>query len=238
MAWRGGRGGYRRNYDGDGKVVFVYGYPTGIDAQQLNSALTEPLGINIVRNDFKPQKLMAFVHCATPQDAQALISHWNKKPILGGDKPMQCRLKGQSSGGGIYNRNDNPMGNAAYNNHSVILPPETDFWQAKKGGRSYEPKISDNEGHDELGYAKQVMHISGLDENISYNEMLNTMAPFGPIHLLIAKGQGQFTLRFCYDLSNDYLSRTYDEEQGQLLRSRESPMDMKIELVEDLNNWI
>lgn len=87
-----------------------------------------------------PDRLMAFVHCHSLQDARAIIEHWNKKPICGGDKPLQVRFKNAPGGGG-------PSG-VTSGQDNCILPPEF------RKGKPIEPKPSENEGHDATGYSQ------------------------------------------------------------------------------------
>lgn len=249
MSYYGGGGGgynnrYNNNRDGGGfnsnmnrrfgmknqqnnsKVVYIYGFPR-VDERTFRQELLGPLGVNVMRLDFMPDRLMAFAHCHTQQDARAIIEHWNKRPICGGDKPLQVRFKNAPGGGG-------PNSGINNNGDSCILPPEY------RKGKPVEPKPSENEGHDELGYAKAVMHMRFIDPAIGYNEALNVVSHFGPVHLLIAKGKGEFTCRYCFDLSNDYAKRHIEDmgDDSMLVKMDQVPQGIDLDFEENLELWI
>lgn len=212
------------NRQNNSKVVYIYGFPR-VDERTFRQELLSPLSIQVMRLDFMPDRLMAFVHCHSLQDARAIIEHWNKKPICGGDKPLQVRFKNAPGGGG-------PSGVAGGDN--CILTPEF------RKGKPVEPKPSDNEGHDETGYAKSVMHIRFVDVGITYNEALNVCSHFGPVHLLVAKGKGEFTCRFCFDLSNDYAKRHIEDmgDDSMLVKMEQIPQGIDIDFEENSELWI
>lgn len=214
------------NRQNNSKVVYIYGFPR-VDERTFRQELLAPLAIQVMRLDFMPDRLMAFVHCHSLQDARAIIEHWNKKPICGGDKPLQVRFKNAPGG------SSGPSGGMSGGDSCIITP---EF----RKGKPVEPKPSENEGHNETGYAKSVMHIRFVDAGISYNEALNVVSHFGPVHLLVAKGKGEFTCRFCFDLSNDYAKRHIEDmgDDSMLVKMEQIPQGVDIDFEENAELWI
>ena len=57
------------NRQNNSKVVYIYGFPR-VDERTFRQELLAPLAIQIMRLDFMPDRLMAFVHCHSLQDAR------------------------------------------------------------------------------------------------------------------------------------------------------------------------
>jgi len=253
MYGRGGGGGMPFN---ERKVVYVFGFPPQMDESTFISSITAPLGsIQIDKVNYNQAKLMAFIHCGTHDDAKSIIDHWRGQIMDGGEKPLQVSFKRLNENDRVYNRGGGGGYNMGYGGGNMGYggggggggrfqkPPQENTVIMKPNGRMMrglsEPAKDEDEGHDELGYAKRAVQVSGFDPSLTYAKALDIFSNFGPIHMLFNKGSGEFVVRFCYDLSNGYLQNTVNEEdeeksQGVLGITEK----LSVEVLEGTDDWV
>merc|ERR1712071_537102 len=220
------------------KVVFVYGFPPSMDQDTFMSVIQAPLsGITVDRVNYNQDKIMAFIHCASHDDAKQIIDHWRGQTMEGAEKPLQVSFKKVNDrnqdhgGGGGGNYGGGYGGNFGGGNFGRMRPGLA------------EPEKDENEGHDELGYANQALQISGFAENITYLKALNILSNVGPIHMLFAKGPGNFIVRYCYDLSNGYIQKIVADMAEETEEERpQNPLGIKeklqVEVIDGTDNWV
>jgi len=96
-------------------VVYVFGYLPGVTQDAFCSEFFEPFDMSyLVKIDFNPAKLFCFVHVQNQEQADELIAYWHGKIMNGCTKPLQVRMKGQSSWGG-------PIGAGGYKPKEALL---------------------------------------------------------------------------------------------------------------------
>lgn len=212
---------------------------------------------------------MAFLHCASHDDAKQVIDHWRGQVMEGGEKPLQVSFKRQNNnnqygggyggyGGGYGGGYNNGGYGGGYNQqggygggyqqqqqfqqqndqNSVVMKPDG---RMKPG--LPEPEKDENEGHDELGYAKKALEVSGFAADVTYLKALNVLSNVGPIHMLFSKGAGNFVVRFCYDLSNGYLEKLVstaasEGEEGPASTVLGIKEKLQIQVLDTVENYV
>lgn len=248
---RHARGGMRGGSH-DARVVFFYGFPKGMTQDQFLQSILEPFGgaMDLLKTDYLAHKLMAFVHTKTHGDAQSLITQWNRKALPGseGGKTMQVRFKTndpgannyggqqQSMGGGFGGNTAGPEAKKARDLAAISLPGE----YGKQQGRSFQPKAVEGESHNELGYSKQYIRISGFEPDTTQNDAIDILAIFGPIHTFYAQGYGNFIVRYCYDLCNEFMQKHIVDmgDESPLFKNQKFPAGLEIERVDDVEDFV
>jgi len=247
----GGNGGYKKQ-DGS-KVVFFYGFPlTTTEEVFRNEILAPHSDVEVLKVDFFGKKLMSFVHCKTNEGAKTLITAWNKQMMAGSDKPLQVRFKtadrnqnshNQSYGGG----RGGAWGGEASGDpedikrekiwNSIQLPGEPKH----TGSRPFNPKSVEDETHSKLGYAKEALKITGFDHELSQTAVIDILSVFGPIHTFYEVAEGEFIVRFCYDLCTEFVHKHLVEqaESGSpLVKTQKIPENLKMERIDTLEEWV
>lgn len=251
MAHRGG-GWHQKRHDGS-KVVFFYGFPLSTDEQQFRNEILSPHpDVEVLKIDFFGKKLMAFVHCKTNDGAKSLISAWNKQMMQGSDKPLQVRFKtadrnnsyNQSYGGGWGGNSGGDGGNVDSDDvkrekiwNSISLPGEPKH----TGSRPFNPKSVEDESHNKYGYAKEALKITGFDCEWSQTQVIDCLSVFGPIHTFYEVAEGEFIVRFCYDLCTEFVHKHLVEqaESGSpLVKTQKIPEGLQMERIDTLEEWV
>merc|ERR1712168_1363925 len=236
-----------------------------MDQDTFMSTIQAPLpGISIDRVNYNQDKIMAFIHCSTHDDAKQIIDHWRGQTLDGAEKPLQVSFKkvndrnqdygGGGYGGGYgYGHGGGYGGNFGGGNFGggfqaqQMQQQQENTVVMKPDGRMRpglpEPEKDENEGHDELGYSNRALQISGFAENITYLKALNILSNVGPIHMLFAKCAGNFIVRYCYDLSNGYLQKIVADMAEETEEDRpQNPLGIKeklqIEIIDGTDNWV
>lgn len=81
-------------------TVFVYGFPPGMELEEFKTEFFEGIDIDsyVQRIDFKKEKIFAFIHVNTVDQANELINKWNGKPMAksGENHKIQVSLKSEN----------------------------------------------------------------------------------------------------------------------------------------------
>jgi len=217
-------------------IVFFYGFPKAWDEATFRSTICEPLGeVGIARIDFMDGKLMAFVHCVDTSDAQRLIDQWNGQSIDGA-KPIQVRFRDSRGAGESRGGRTGPAGggNRMREDKNSIFMKAADV-----PFKCYAPKSVENDYHDETGYSRQVIKFSGFDNELSMGDVVNALSTFGPINTFYCSGPGEYMVRFCYDLCNDFVEKHIVEmTNSPLIKSEKIPEGLTVERIDDTEIWI
>lgn len=92
--------------------LYVYGFAPRMTQEDFTKKLLEPFSEDYLEKvDFKGDKIYAFVHVKTLEQANEIINYWNGRKMDDGKHPLQVRHKGASN-----NQNKNGPGNQM-NNH-------------------------------------------------------------------------------------------------------------------------
>jgi len=213
-------------------IVFFYGFPGDWTKETFESTICADF--SVARVDFMDGKLMAFVHCQDTENAQALISKWNGESI-DGKRPMQVRFRDSNSQGRNNTMNSGSTGTISNkpDKKSIFMRPvDIPF-------KPFNPKPVDEDYHDETGYSRQVMKFSGFDTDLDMNQAIDALSCFGPIHTFYSSGPGEFTVRFCYDLCNDFAEKhLVTLEKSPLVTGEKIPAGLTCERIDDLEEWL
>jgi len=250
MAYRGG--GWNKKHD-QSKVVFFYGFPLSTEEQAFRNEILAPHPeVEVLKIDFFGKKLMAFVHCKTNEGAKTLISRWNKQLMTGSDKPLQVRFKttdrsnnnsyNQSYGGGSWGAsgdggmdNDEAKREKIWN--SIALPGEPKH----SGNRPFNPKSVEEESHTKYGYAREALKITGFDPEWSQTQVIDCLSVFGPIHTFYEVAEGEFIVRFCYDLCTEFVHKhlvDQAESGSPLVKTQKIPEGLNMQRLDTLEEWV
>ena len=106
-------------------IVFVYGFPPRMDIEDFRAEFFESVDEQAVvsKIDFKADKIFAFIHTNTLEQAQDLIDRWDGKPMKdSGDNKLQVRLKNEPTGGQGGHGGQGGQGNMGNNNSNIKSP--------------------------------------------------------------------------------------------------------------------
>jgi len=254
-----GNGGFKKQ-DGS-KVVFFYGFPlTTTEEVFRNEILAPHSDVEVLKMDFFAKKLMSFVHCKTNEGAKSLITAWNKQMMSGSDKPLQVRFKtadrnNQNSnnqsygGGGGGGRGGAWGGNGGHGGQDPEEMKREKIWNSIQlpgepkhtGSRPFNPKSVEDETHTKLGYAKEALKITGFEPDMSQTQVIDILSVFGPIHTFYEVAEGEFIVRFCYDLCTEFVHKHLVEqaESGSpLVKTQKIPENLQMERIDTLEEWV
>jgi len=97
--------------------LYVYGFAPKMTQEEFQNKFFEPFSEDYCEKvDFKGDKIYAFVHTRTLEQANELINYWNGRKMDGGQHPLQVRHKGQNNHGGQnqFNQQSKPMDPVLY----------------------------------------------------------------------------------------------------------------------------
>jgi len=241
--------GYQGGKNFGSKVVFFYGFPADCSEESFKGEILGPHPeVEVLKVDFFGKKLMAFVHCKTNDQAKALINTWNKKMMTGSEKPLQVRFK-TADRGGRFGTNAGGFGGFGMQGGQGMMQKDKSeqIWASialpgspKPSGRPFNPKSVDDETHTKHGYAKEALRISGFDAELGQAEVMDVLSVFGPIHTFYEEAEGQFIVRYCYDLCTEFVHKHLVEEaeSSGLVKNQRIPEGLTMERLDTMEEWV
>lgn len=163
-------------------IVFVYGFPPKLDLDDFRAEFFEGVDENsyVSKLDYKAEKIYAFIHTKTVEQAQELIERWNNKPMRNsGENKLQVRLKGDSNntGGGAPTNNRFNNNNGGQNNYMQRnKAPGQGGFNNSRGGYGGNAGHGGNQGNfGGYGGGRGGMNNQGTRNN--YNSQNNSFQP-------------------------------------------------------------
>merc|ERR1711937_212191 len=103
--------------------LYVYGFAPRMTQEDFTQKFFEPFSEEYLEKvDFKGDKIYAFVHVKTLEQANEIINYWNGRKMGDGQHPLQVRHKGQNN----QNQQSGNFNNQQSNNFNSMPQKQQD----------------------------------------------------------------------------------------------------------------